>query len=124
MVFLNALVTDRISEDQKVVVTTHIRKALSDEKYGKRTSVSLIKIMEEVLLENELQGVSAYTDMTHTKQIFSNLSGQYCAARVCLLSLVWLLVCHLDSSLVVYNTAGMIWLKIKSYSEYQNTSLI
>lgn len=76
------------------------------------------------LLENELHGVSAYTDMTHTKQIFSNLFGQCCAARICLLSLVWLLVCHLDSTLVVYNTAGMIWLKIKNYSEYQNTSLI
>lgn len=99
-----------------MVVTTHIRKALRDEKYGKRTSVSLIKIMEEVLLENELQGVSAYTDMTHTKQIFSNLFGQCCAARVCLLSLGWLLVCHLSSTLVVYNTAGMIMVQNQELS--------
>ena len=41
MVFLDALETDQIPEVQKVVVTTHIRKALSDEKYGKRTAVSL-----------------------------------------------------------------------------------
>lgn len=51
-----------------MVVTIHIREALSDEKYRKRAPVSLIQIMEQVKLENELQGVSAYTDMAHPKQ--------------------------------------------------------
>lgn len=80
--------------------------------------------MEEVILENELHGVSAYTEMTHPKQIFSNLFGKYCAAQGCSLSLVWLPVCHLNWTLVVYNTADMVWLKIKNYFEYQNTYLI